>query len=677
MSPAGITWIPYGEDAARVLADRLLARHEQDLPDLSRVDVLLPSLEAQTHFQTTLIDCAGQRGHPALLGPQISTLPLWTVSRFAPSQATPSPQVTGLMLVEALVPHQRLFGRANPWQVADALLNLFTLMSRQDTGPDETLADFETRLQQAYGGEALAPLSREARMVHTLWQAWREQLAAEGLADPQALYREALERAARHTSGTLYLVAPEALTPPEATCINRLRHEGRAEILLQGDTDSLAPVLAALEMEPTAPAPTDSAGDLVEQVFDTGETAPHLAERARRFAERVAVSPLTDRLATYAAPDAEQHARAIDVQTRLWLNEGKQHIGIVTDDRRLARRVRALLERAGLVLSDSAGWLLSTTSAAATLERWLECIEQDFSWQPLMDVLKSPFVFPATARDQALKTVYRLENDVIRHENVGRGLTRYQAALRRRAGRLPDWGHRGTQAAEALLNRLQRAAAPLVALHARPGQAVAHNYLEALQLSLERLGLARGLSEDPAGQRILETLTSMTQAAGDRDVRLDWAGFRTWLGRALEGAHFRPATQPGPVMLLSLPQARLLRFDALVLAGLDREHLPGREPAEVFFNNRVRRELGLPGWEDHLRRRQLGFRSLLESAPRVLLTWQAEDVDEPILPSPWVEAIEAFHILAYGQGLADPHLPRLSRDPRTRVGAPQPAPLPP
>ncbi|MEJ2060932.1 MAG: PD-(D/E)XK nuclease family protein, partial [Gammaproteobacteria bacterium] len=40
-------------------------------------------------------------------------------------------------------------------------------------------------------------------------------------------------------------------------------------------------------------------------------------------------------------------------------------------------------------------------------------------------------------------------------------------------------------------------------------------------------------------------------------------------------------------------------------------------------------------------------------------------------------AIEAFHILAYGQGLADPHLPRLSRDPRTRVGAPQPAPLPP
>src|SRR5690606_5726489 len=98
-----------------------------------------------------------------------------------------------------------------------------------------------------------------------------------------------------------------------------------------------------------------------------------------------------DEWSTLTADDAEHEARAVDLQIRRWWLAGHRRIALVTEDRKLARRVRALLARAGLALNDTVGWALSTTSAAAALERWLEAVEESFRASPLLDVLKSPF----------------------------------------------------------------------------------------------------------------------------------------------------------------------------------------------------------------------------------------------------------------------------------------------
>src|SRR3989304_1660878 len=76
------------------------------------------------------------------------------------------------------------------------------------------------------------------------------------------------------------------------------------------------------------------------------------------------------------------------------------------------------------------GLALSPTSAAATLERWLEILEEDFDHQPLLDFLKSPFILPDEDTDSRLETVYRLEQDIILHENIARGLNRYTQHLK-------------------------------------------------------------------------------------------------------------------------------------------------------------------------------------------------------------------------------------------------------
>ncbi|MGD8629614.1 MAG: PD-(D/E)XK nuclease family protein, partial [Gammaproteobacteria bacterium] len=350
--------------------------------------------------------------------------------------------------------------------------------------------------------------------------------------------------------------------------------------------------------------------------------------------------------------------------------------GIVTEDRRLARRVRALLERAGIHLQDSGGWALSTTSAAAALERWLETVEEDFDHQPLLDVLKSPFIFPDADPESHGSSVYRLEQDIIRHENIARGLARYRHHIDARLQRLPTgWRAATAESLHILLNRLDQAAEPLRAfLQAEPANPQA--LLQALRASLEGLGMWHAFADDPAGRRILQEWQLLHDAAGHSRVTLNWIEFRAWFGSALERHDFRPATGDSPVLLLTLQQAQLGQFAGLVIAACDREHLPARTAASPFFNDPVRRDLLLPAWPERHALQLQRFRRALESAPEVLLSYTREDNGETRLPSPWLEAIQSFHEIAWQDNLCSPELEALLDVPGSSVRGANPLPAP-
>ena len=112
---------------------------------------------------------------------------------------------------------------------------------------------------------------------------------------------------------------------------------------------ALLELAAGSELSPDG----DPAARCLDAVFDTGSMAPR--ERARQFRDTQPDSPLLGRLAVFAANSPEQEARAIDLQVRQWLLDGRQPVGIVTEDRRLARRVRALLERQRAVTTELVG----------------------------------------------------------------------------------------------------------------------------------------------------------------------------------------------------------------------------------------------------------------------------------------------------------------------------------
>ncbi len=81
-----------------------------------------------------------------------------------------------------------------------------------------------------------------------------------------------------------------------------------------------------------------------------------------------------------------------------WLQAGKREIAVVAQDRVAARRLRALLERAQVVVADETGWKLSTTRAASAIAAWFELVASRGETPALLDVLKSPFVIEPSSR---------------------------------------------------------------------------------------------------------------------------------------------------------------------------------------------------------------------------------------------------------------------------------------
>ncbi|MAT64876.1 MAG: DNA helicase [Gammaproteobacteria bacterium] len=667
---------PWHSDLLATAAHAILARWGVHLPDLSRLNVILPQPLAASDLRRRLLEALPAGGPGSLLGPRLLTLSDYLDTHLDASQPVWSREAGLLALVEALRGHEALFGEEDTWRLAEHLLELFQELTLNRVElPDAD--SFRQRLGQAYriAGRPPPALEREAGIVHRLWRAWHEQLAALGVEDPARARLQSLARAAVPAADELGLVLigePDLNSAERAWLAQRLRHPDCLWLRQGGNTplDALCPDIDIV------PGPVPPAARCLDSIFaDTGN-APELRRRALEFAAAHPASPLQAQLAVFGADSAEQEARAIELRVRQWLLEGHRRLGIVTEDRRLARRVRALLERAGVELSDSGGWALSTTSAATAVERWLESVEQDFEHRPLLDFLKSPFASGAD-REQHLLLVYRLEQDVILQGRIARGIPRYRRQLGTRQELLGDWPAAEYQSLFALLDRLESAAAGLRECLA--GRHPAERLLQALRDSLDELGVWTALEQDPAGERILRLWERLHSAVSLTPLELDWSEFRTWFGRSLETAHFTPAGTGGPVRLLSLEQSQGLRFDGLILAACDARHLPGAPPTGPFFNDRVRRELGLPVWRERLDRRFALFRCLLGAAGQVLLTHRREDQGEPVLPSPWLELLQGFHRLAWNDDLQDAGLAAALDQPASRVrpAAPPPLPTPP
>lgn len=638
--------IPLGGYCAEVI----LERHEESLPDLTSLAILTPNAASSRALRTELLHRAEQQGHQGLLLPPILPFPLWARqnSQFSGSENHLSEL---LDLMETL--HQnkvlRALSQADSWSVVREMMSLFDQLWLNETSLPPDREELTSQLREAYriAGKPPDQLGVEAHIIHLLWTAWSEG-SGERLSSGKC-YREAL----RHLcpppkTEAIYVCGHDQLTVSEVEAFRRLEEGIPVSILAR--PQALIPLEA--EQRPASHPPTAYAA-VLQEAFACGQAT--LVERARACRTDHPEDPLKDRLSTFVAEQAEPHARGIDIQIRRWLNEGHRDIGLVTEDRKLARRVRALLERAGVQIQDHAGWALSTTSAASTIERWLECLDQDFHYLALLDILKSPFV-RLVASPGHPDQVGDFEQSLHRH-NIHSGLQNY----RRIANGEPEWLD--------FLDRVEKAARPLLALRDRP---TGGEYMEALRKSLDLLGCRPCLADDEVGEKVLSELDRMHFQLTQNETRLPKSQWRALLRRTLEQQNYRRKSSQNAVSFINLDQAHLARFDCLIVAGMDSRHYPGTDSSFLVFNDSVRGDLGLP---TRAELRKLGlqrFMSLILSSGQVLLTYQKIDQDEPLLPSVWWTQITVFHRLAYGIGtsLTEPSLPVLSLHPDAWVRPP-------
>jgi len=637
------------------LAQHILSEQASNLPDFSRVHIFIPNAQAALQMRISL-----SRIYPqTILGGYIGNLGQWLKENI-----TADSQVKGhinqatrqLLMLEALKMHPELFAAENHWQVCDSLLELFDELSlSQHQWLDQPDLTWINKLQQAYQvDQEMAHLNQEARMIQTLWQAWQQQLNAMHIEDDSSAMKHRLLSPVPESfkKNHFYIVGLEQFAPLQQAWCEQLASIANVKWIQQGEL----PEHYGLTAQTTRPENANI--NLLKSIYPQQQTAQTFFQRCDNY-ENTGSCHFLENIKTYDAQSAELETQAVDLKIRISLLAGKNNIAVVTENRKLARRLRALLERAEVSIQDTAGWALATTSAATVLERWLECIEQDFAYQPLLDLLKSPFFCDTEDYTEHLNLVYRFEQDIVLHENIANDLNRYRQAIQNRKDRLNLNITSTAEKLQRLLSDIESAASPIIALYKNDKNTLPQTWLEYFMQSIQALGIYQQLSTDTAGLRVQQELDKLLQAHNSAQPEMNWQDFRTWLGSTLEREQFKPHDQISAVKIMNMQQAQYCQFDTLIIAGANMKSLPGAASQLPFFNQSVRQSLQLKNWQQQKGYHFYQFQQLLFSAEDILITWQAEKNGEWMQVSPWVSSLQDFSQHALNINLHDEHLDRL------------------
>ncbi len=647
---------PLHDATLSALVEQLLRDQQDRLPNLSHVVVLLPTQGACSQFRKQLL---AQLPCDAVLPPWCGSLPQWVnlLSEHSPTGIELlSEQSRRLIFIEALDQihegHPQLFRKENRWPITRALLQLFDELTSHQSDIPESLQAWETRLQEAYqSSETLTHLSQEAALVHTLWHAWQNQLSANKQLDRSQHYLLQLGALQQDTAGSLlddnsmcYVVEQE-FSPAEQSFIDTLLAHDRCRVIDRRTTAS-------------------PASQFVENCFAL-DLPIGMRSRAANTGDKTESS---HNISIFKASSDEQQVRAIDLQIRHWLLQGCNDIAVICEDRKLARRLRAVLERSSIPLQDHAGWSLATTAAASVIERLFECVEQDFEQHPFLDLLKSKFIHfssvagstTGTTIDSAteMESIFRFERDIIKHENISSSLSRYREHLIKRKHKLAQFHHWSPECYDHILDiidSIESACGSLTSLHRRD-TATASEFHQALLTCLQTLNIQSSLQQDKAGVDVLQCLEEMSHSLRVCDPAMSWQDYRVWLASNLEETLFSSYTGNTTVKLMTLEQSRYQTFQTLLIAAADKAFFPGRPGSSPFFNQAVRESLGLTSWQQKQQLRFDTFKATLTSANEVLISCKTASNGEPVPLSPWVESLLKFHSLIYDDPIENTEL---------------------
>ena len=328
----------------------------------------------------------------------------------------------------------------------------------------------------------------------------------------------------------------------------------------------------------------------------------------------------------HACQDAEDEAQRAAACALRHIEADRYPVALVSSDRTLTRRIRAVLDAAGVSMRDENGWKLSTSHAGATLMSWLRALRWDALTDEVLDAVKTAPRFAAAGA----ALLGRLEA-TLRHEGV-RSWSRAAHAVRNQDALL------------ALVADINRLRSPF------QGHRLLGAWLRALQDLLMALELHDPLADDPVGAQALKALRlqpedpddweQLLQTAWWAQDRMDLAQWSQWVNQTLEGARYQP---PYPLMeqVVILPLSQVLGrpFAAVVLAGCDEVRLPAAPEPPGRWTPLQRQALGLPTQESLRDQQRLAWTHALAVAAWDILWCTSDDRGESLRSSALVQLL--------------------------------------
>jgi len=337
------------------------------------------------------------------------------------------------------------------------------------------------------------------------------------------------------------------------------------------------------------------------------------------------IAPDAD-VAIAACDDFESEAQRCTAEVIAQLELGHRPVALISQDRLLTRRVRALLARQHVAIVDETGWKLSTTRAGAAIGSLLRAAGPRASADDWLDWLKSNSgAWPGLG--DAAWAVQVIES-----------------AMRRKA-----WTSPSSVEAQTIGERAAawwQAAQAVIAGLRSPGTRSFSGWVTALRAALDASGALVQLEADDAGRQALKALHLADAQAfdrGDAVQAMSLHEFSAWVDGTLEEASFVPGSgglgaHDAPVIVTPLAQAMLRPFAAVVFAGADEKRLGAAATPHPLLSDAQAAELQLRTMEQQRHAELLAFIQLLRM-PRVTLLRRLDDGGEPLAPSPLVERL--------------------------------------
>jgi ATP-dependent helicase/nuclease subunit B len=376
-----------------------------------------------------------------------------------------------------------------------------------------------------------------------------------------------------------------------------------------------------------------------ESLRPAEETSDWLAVIAGLKAERPdAIAAGLSGLSLVSARNEDEAATATALLLREALEAPDRTAALVTPDQALARRVSARLARWGIIADSSAGESLAGSRCGVLATLVARAAAAPLDPVTLLGLLKHPY---AQLGDSAA-----LERLALRGPRA-RSWTQLQA----RAARDPQ--------AAAVAERLEAIIAGLAWAADREPPALAARRIAQAMEALCRAAAADensgALWGGHGGEAMARLLGGLIQQ-GDALPPVGPTQFEDLLQRLMSGETVRAggATHPR-LRILGAIEARLVRADLLVLAGLEEGVWPAGAGIDPFLSRPMRQGLGLPSPE---RRVGLSAHDFAQAAcaPDVVLLYTERREGAPSVKSRWLWRLET---LARGAGLSIPGRPEV------------------
>jgi len=685
---------PFVDDLARGFLDALSHMGPEALP---RATILTPTRRGARAVADALLAASDGK---ALLLPQIR--PLGDLDEGEPPF---EPGDLALDLPPAISSRRRRFELARI-VVDHADLLTFTPGAAQALEMAKALSDFldscrieeidtDGKLDGLADGDLAQHWQVSARFLKAVLAAWPARLKELGLidvADRRVLLLRALAKRWEEHPPTEVLVAAGSTgtAPATADLLRVVAAAPLGAVVLPGLDEDLAESawdkvgeqhpqgamrrlldragITRADVRPWFPQ-ADSRGRwrrrIVNEALRPAEaTADWLAQIESLRAEAPDLDPVAEGLkglSLISARTEEEAASACALLLREALETPGRTAALVTPDQTLARRVAARLVRWGVIPDSSAGAPLAASPAAILAQHLAGLVADPLDPVRLLALAKHPLV----RSEDDLEASTTLELKGLR----GPSPRSAEALLEKLAE------HPAAQAlAQRLLAAVAYAAAPYVDQMAPPSKAAL-----ALTEALEALTGPDRLWIGQAGECLGGLLSTLIEDGVVLPPAKPQA-FADILDRLVNEETLRVggATHPR-LRILGAIEARLVRADRLVLAGLEEGIWPQGAPIDPFLSRPMRASLGLPPPERRVGLTAHDF-AQAASAPDVILVHCERRGGAPAVESRWLWRLKT---LAGGAGLSLPRRDdaldwaRALDAPEPYAPYPRPAPTPP